>query len=299
MKKLPVTVIIPVKNEECNLPHCLKMLKDFDQVMVVDSYSKDQTVKIAEEFGVEIHQFSWDGKFPKKRNWVLRNLPINNEWVLFLDADEFLTEDFKQELIQKIKDASISGYWIPYTNYFMGKELRYGESFKKLALFKFGEGEYEKIDEDYWSHLDMEVHEHILVKGRVGKFKSYVVHNDYKNLEAYIKRHNAYSTWETHRFFSIEKNGFKGLDGKQLLKYRLIQLGLLPIFCFLGGYFLKLGFLDGIEGFYFAQYRASYFYQVQMKIKEIGSKQIKNTGEPIRLSLSQPKCERVVEDYTK
>lgn len=288
MKKIPVTVIIPVKNEESNLPHCLNILRDFDQVMVIDSYSTDQTGKIAEEFGVEIHQFSWDGKFPKKRNWALRNLPINNDWVLFLDADEFLTEDFKQELVHKIQNASISGYWIKYTTHFMGKKLKYGERFKKLALFKFGEAEYEKIDEDCWSHLDMEVHEHTIVKGLVGKFETFVVHNDFKNLDAYIHRHNAYSTWESHRFFCIQKKGFKELDAKQVLKYRLIQLGLLPIFSFLGGYFLKLGFLDGIVGFYFAQYRASYFFQIQSKIKELASQRIKNPRESKKSILKQP-----------
>lgn len=269
MKRIPVTVIIPVKNEECNLAHCLNQLKNFDQVMVIDSYSKDQTVKIAEECGAELHQFSWNGRFPKKRNWVLRNLPINNEWVLFLDADEFLTEVFKQELILKIQNTTISGYWITYTTYFMGKRLRYGERLRKLALFKVGQGEYEKIDEDSWSHLDMEVHEHTIIKGQVGKIKNCVIHNDYKDLQSYIDRHNAYSTWEAHRYFSVKKNGFRNLNSKQLLKYRLIQMGLLPIFSFLGSYFLKLGFLDGFEGFYFAQLRTSYFFQIQSKIREL------------------------------
>lgn len=282
MKKVPVTVIIPVKNEEANLPHCLKLLSDFDQILVVDSNSTDSTVEIARKHGAEIHQFIWNGKFPKKRNWVLRNLPINNDWVLFLDADEFLTEDFKQELVQKIQDASISGYWIPFSNYFMGKELRYGEHFKKLALFRVGEGEYEKIDEDSWSPLDMEVHEHTVVKGRVGKFESHVVHNDFKSLESYIQRHNAYSTWEARRFLLIQKNRFKGLNFKQIIKYRLLQWGLLPPFCFLGGYFLKLGFLDGLKGFYFAQFRANYFFQIQIKIKELANQRTGDVEENIR-----------------
>lgn len=269
MKKIPVTVIVPVKNEECNLPYCLKMLTDFDQVMVIDSNSRDQSCRIAEDYGAEIHQFSWNGRFPKKRNWALRNLTIHNDWVLFLDADEFLTEDFIKELSEKIKNESFSGYWISYTHHFMGKELRYGERFKKLALFKVGEGEYEKIDEENWSHLDMEVHEHTLVDGLVGNLESKVLHNDFKNLECYIHKHNAYSSWEAHRFISLQEYGFKKLDSKQVLKYRLLKWGLLPTFCFLGSYFLKFGFLDGIEGFYFAQFRASYFFQVQSKIKEL------------------------------
>lgn len=89
----------------------------------------------------------------------------------------------------------------------MGKKLRYGDRFKKLALFKVGEGEYEMIDEDSWSHLEMEVHEHLRLKGRVGTIKTLVKHNDFKNLDTYIHRHNAYSSWEARRFFSIQKKG--------------------------------------------------------------------------------------------
>ena len=289
MKNIPVTVVIPVKNEECNLPHCLNMLRDFNQVIIVDSQSTDRTAEIAEEFGAEFHQFCWNGKFPKKRNWVLWNLEINNDWVLFLDADEFLTEDFKQELLLKIRDTSVSGYWINYTNYFMGKELRYGEHFKKLALFRVGAGEYEKIDEDAWSHLDMEVHEHTRIKGTVGQIESYVVHNDFKNLESYIARHNAYSTWEAFRFLSIQKNGFEDLVPKQILKYRLLQIGLLPSFCFVGGYFLKLGFLDGLEGFYFAQFRATYFFQIQIKIRELKTRLTEGKKGTVPFLVNQPK----------
>lgn len=286
MKKIAATVIIPVKNEERNLPHCLELVQEFDQVIIIDSNSTDDTLKIANQFDVEIYQFFWDGKFPKKRNWALRNLPINNEWVLFLDADEFLTEDFKLEMAKKIEDSSVSGYWISYTNYFMGKEMRYGERFKKLALFRVGAGEYEKINEDFWSHLDMEVHEHTKIKGKTGELASPVVHNDFKNIGSYIDRHNAYSTWEARRFLYIRESGFEELDSKQVLKYRLIQLGLLPAFCFLGGYFLKLGFLDGIEGFYFAQFRAMYFFQIQIKIKELESQRTETTSRLLPPSLN-------------
>ncbi|MCF4102187.1 glycosyltransferase family 2 protein [Gillisia sp. M10.2A] len=269
MKKIPVTVVIPVKNEERNLPHCLSLLSDFDQIMVIDSNSTDRTVEISEKQGAEVHQFNWNGKFPKKRNWVLRNLNIRNNWVLFLDADEYITDVFKKELQEKIKDPNISGFWITFENFFMGKKLKYGDPFKKLPLFRVGKGEYEQINEDSWSHLDMEVHEHPILEGKVGKMKAPVIHNDYKNLECYINRHNAYSTWEAKRFLTLKSNGFKNLNSRQLLKYRLMELGLLPIFYFLGSYLIKFGFLDGSKGFYFSQYKAHYFLQIQTKIKEL------------------------------
>jgi len=165
--KIPITVIIPTKNEELNLTKCLSNLSNFNQVIVIDSESIDQTPEIVKKFDVEYYIFTWNGKFPKKRNWALRNINILNEWVLFLDADEHLTKEFISEISEKIKDTKINGYWITYQNHFIGKKLIHGDTMKKLAFFKKGKGEYEKIEEDSWSHLDMEVHEHPIIEGKI------------------------------------------------------------------------------------------------------------------------------------
>lgn len=277
MKRIPITVVIPVKNEEQNLPNCLQLLSQFDQVMVIDSGSTDRTVEIAGNHGAEVHQFEWNGRFPKKRNWVLRNLSFRNDWIFFLDADEYINEGFIEEVQQKINNPEFTGYWIRFNKYFMGKELKYGDVFEKLALFRIGAGEYEEIKEDSWCHLDMEVHEHPILKGKCGKINTKVDHNDYKGLEAYIHRHNAYSTWEARRFLSLEPNGFTGLNPRQTMKYRLMKWGILPTAFFFGSYFLKRGFLDGSAGFYFAMYKFQYFLQIQTKIKEL-RKQEKKTS---------------------
>lgn len=266
---IPLTVIVPVKNEEKNLTHCLDRLHEFDQVMVIDSGSIDRTPDIVKEFGFEYHLFNWDKKFPKKRNWTLRNLSIKNEWVLFLDADEYITPEFKEELKIKIQDKSFNGYWIIFQNYFMGKLLKHGDQFKKLPLFRIGKGEYERIEEDFWSHLDMEVHEHPVIEGNVGIFKSPIIHNDFNGLEHYIAKHNAYSSWEAHRFLKLKESDFPNLNKRQKLKYRLIKLGLMPLAYFFGSFFLKAGFLDGKAGYYLAKYKSQYFFQIQTKIKEI------------------------------
>jgi glycosyltransferase involved in cell wall biosynthesis len=272
MDKIPLTVIIPAKNEEANIKECISRLRQIDQVIVVDSQSSDKTAEIAHDYNAEIVQFKWDGRFPKKRNWSLRNLKIKHNWVLFLDADEFVSDEFLNEVSDKIKNSNISGYWIQFQNYFMGKKLKYGDSFKKLPLFKVGAGEYEKIDEDSWSHLDMEVHEHPIISGIIGHIKSPVIHNDYKGLEHYITRHNAYSSWEARRFLALKASGFKHLTQRQKLKYFLLQSGVLPVIYFLGCYFLKLGFLDGKAGYFFAKYKAHYFLQIQTKIRELRRK---------------------------
>lgn len=269
MEKIPISIVVSVKNEELNLPLCLEKLNSFSEVVVVDSQSTDKTPEIVKSFGFKLIDFKWNGRFPKKRNWVLRNVPIANEWVLFIDADEFLTETFIKELSEKIKYTKDNGFWIYYNNYFMGKEQKFGLKMRKLALFKKSKGSFEKIEEDNWSHLDMEIHEHPIIEGSVGQLKSTIIHKDFKGLKHYIDRHNAYSSWEASRFINLKKDNNIKLTFRQHLKYNLLRSGLLPYLYFIGTYIFKLGILDGITGFYFARYKANYFFQIQTKIKEL------------------------------
>ena len=268
-KTIPITVIISVKNEEVNLPICLDKLKGFSEIIVIDSTSTDKTPEIVTENGHKLVDFKWNGKFPKKRNWTLRNVDIKNNWILFLDADEFLTQNFITEISKTIKQTTHNSFWLNYNNYFMGKELKYGDKMRKKALFKKGFGEYEKIEEDNWSHLDMEIHEHPIISGSEGEIKSAIIHNDYKGLEHYISKHNAYSSWEANRYMALKKAKNNNLTVRQNIKYRLMGTGILSAIYFLYSYILKLGFLDGISGFYLGKYKANYFLQIRTKIKEL------------------------------
>ena len=272
MNKIPITVIVSVKNEALNLPSCLEKLKRFDQIIVVDSGSTDNTTTIATNMGAEVLQFQWNGKFPKKRNWALQNGNLRHEWILFLDADEFVTDEFVDEVAVKTLDPNYNGFTIQFENYFMGRKLRYGYGFQKSALFKKSKGAYEKIDEDLWSHLDMEVHEHPVIEGKVGIIKAKVVHKDFKNLEHYIEKHNAYSTWEAQRFLQLKQSKNAHLSLNQKIKYGLLNTGLLPVVYFVGAYFFKLGFLDGKEGFYLARFKSHYFFQIQTKVGALKTK---------------------------
>ncbi len=265
---IPVSVVIPVKNEEQNLPRCLALLKDYSEVVVVDSGSTDSTREIAESVGASVVGFQWNGKFPKKRNWVLRNIELKNEWVLFLDADEYVSEDFNVEVDRVVRDSAVDGYWITYRNHFMGRLLKHGDPMRKLALFRKGKGEYEQIEEDSWSHLDMEVHEHPVIQGPAGKIGASIEHRDYKDFSAYLDRHNAYSSWEAHRYLALRQKGFAGLTGRQRIKYRLMDSWLLGPVYFLGAWVFKLGLLDGKAGWLLATNKMIYFFQVKCKIDE-------------------------------
>jgi len=273
---LDVTVIIPVKNEAINLPQCLACLGAFDQIVVVDSGSTDATCEIATKAGAKVLDFEWNGQFPKKRNWVLRNHIFETEWVLFLDADEFVTEAFVAELKQLLSSTECSGFWLNYERWFIGRELKHGDEFTKLALFRVGAGEYERINEDQWSRLDMEIHEHPVLTGTTGELRAPIQHNEYRGLHHYLAKHNEYSSWEAARYLQLIEAGsdfekseaWQALTPRQQKKYRHIAKWWAAPVYFLRGYFLKKGFLDGAVGFHFALMKSIYFYQIRLKIQE-------------------------------
>lgn len=265
-----ITIVFPVKNEADNLRRAIPLVQKLGPVLVVDSGSTDATCDVAQQLGAEVVQFAWDGQFPKKRNWVLRNYDFTTNWVFFLDADELVTEAFCHEIKKVLSDTSHSGFWLNYENHFMGKVLRHGDRMRKLALFRVGAGEYERIEEDSWSHLDMEVHEHPLIDGTIGEIQSQIVHRDYRGIEHWITKHNAYSNWEANRYRALQANGipaWKKLNQRQQKKYGSLPKWWLAPAYFMVSYIAKLGFLDGRVGFHFAILKAWYFYTIRLKIK--------------------------------
>ena len=271
---LDLTIAIPVKNEEVNLAGCLKAIgTDFAvKVLIIDSGSTDGTKAIAEDHGVEVIDFKWDGQFPKKRNWYLRNHPPQTKWVLFLDADEYLTTDFKNELKDVLlrDEKEVDGYWLNYTIYFMGEILKGGYPLNKLALFRVGAGEYERIDEERWSNLDMEIHEHPLLKGKTNKIRSKIDHQDFRGITHYVNKHNEYAAWEAARFLkTMDDPAIKKLFTlKQKLKYRLMKSVLVGPVYFLGSFVLLGGFRDGKRGLAFSMLKMAYFNQIYCYIQE-------------------------------
>ena len=271
-QQLPVTVIVPVRNEEANLPQCLAALGTrFARVVVVDSASTDRTGEIAAQYGAELVQFAWNGQFPKKRNWALRNVPIATDWILFLDADEVVSDAFCDELAGTLPGSTHAGYWLTYTNHFAGRELRYGVPQRKLALMRKGAGEYERIDEQGWSSLDMEVHEHPVLSGTTGEIAARIDHRDFRGVAKFLERHIDYARWECARHGELMREGLDKaahLTGRQKFKYRHLSSWWYPAFYFTFAYVLRLGFLDGRAGLLYAFYKAWYFATIRALISE-------------------------------
>lgn len=269
-EKLPVTVVIPTLNEEKNLQRCLDCLDGFEKVFIVDSGSTDKTKAIAVENHLEVIDFRWNGQFPKKRNWFLRNHTITTPWIFFLDADEYVTEEFKQELRQKL-DSDAVGFEVFYTIGFMGKTLKRFFT-HKLPLFRVGAGEYEKIEEDHWSHFDMEIHEHPVLTGKIGRINATIIHEDDKGLQSYIAKHNEYSSWEANRYLALQTGDqLKQLLFRQKIKYYLIDTYIFAPLYFILIYFFQFGFLDGQHGLIFSLLKKHYFSQIKFKIAALKS----------------------------
>lgn len=268
-KLVPVTVVVPIRNEAANLERCLSRLGRFAEVIVVDSGSTDGSLEIAARFDVTVLQFKWNGRYPKKRNWVLTTYPIANAWVLFLDADEVVDDAFCDEVATAVAGGTCDAFWLNYTNHFLGQALRHGVPQRKLALIRLGAGLYEEVREEAWSSLDMEVHEHPIVAGKTGVITSPIEHNDDRGIARFVERHLEYARWEARRTIALRDDGHgTPLTRRQTFKYRHIGRWWYAAFYFLYAYVVRLGFLDGPAGLQYAFYKAWYFATVRSMIRE-------------------------------
>ncbi|GAB4549813.1 MAG: glycosyltransferase family 2 protein [Phycisphaerales bacterium] len=270
---VPVTLLVPVLNEQRNLPGCLRRMQWASELTVIDSdASTDLTVPIAQAFGAKVYRFQYDRErgWPKKRNWSLDNVPWENEWILILDADEYMTPELAWEIKAAVegtwtpqgKPAEVGtgdAYWINRKFMFMGRWIKgcgYYPSWN-IRLFKHWAGRYERLDQlgDTGSG-DNEVHEHIVLKqGKAGFLKHDFLHYAYPDLTVWVEKHNRYSTWEALSELNDAKGEIKPkLFGKPVERRRWFKkysrnLPMRPSLRFLYSYVLQKGFLDGYPGF--------------------------------------------------
>ena len=138
-KNCPLAVIILTFNEELSLPNAIKSVKGWvQQIFILDSFSTDRTVEIARNLGVEVYQHPFES-FTQQRNWALNNLSIKNEWVLFLDADEYLPAEMKEEVSHAIETVpdTVSGFFTGMRFVFLGRGLKHGDIYRSLIrLFR-------------------------------------------------------------------------------------------------------------------------------------------------------------------
>ncbi|MGA3103018.1 MAG: glycosyltransferase family 2 protein [Terriglobales bacterium] len=278
---LPISVIIPVRNEAHNLPRCLASLKSVGEVYVIDSQSSDDTSAIADAHGAKVVQFRYAGGWPKKRQWAMDSLPLTYDWILLLDADEVVTSELAAEIQRAIEDPHTDGYYIALQIYFLGRRLRHSAaSFWKLSLFRKGLGRFEcRLQDQDASMADMEVHEHIVVKGTTRKLIHPLIHHNVESLSRYIQKHNEYSNWEARVWRDGSLNISQGdiqpsLWGTQAqrrrwLRRRFLWLPGSPFAFFLYKYVWSFGFLDGVPGLIYCAMQGIQFFHIKAKIYEL------------------------------
>lgn len=258
--KLDITVIILTYNEELHIRRCLENVCPIaKKVYVIDSPSTDRTQEICREFpNVEVVVHKYPGNQAEQFNWALDNVKIETEWVLRLDADEYLTDGLKKEMKEKLSllPLSTSGVVLPLGRAFMGRILKHGivNGVRMIRLFRYGKVRYERrlMDE----HLEV-------LEGNTITFENKFIDDNLLSISKFIDKHNNYSSREAALLLDAEYNltSFLKNDTPQTYasevsakRVQKAKYAKMPLFWRSLGYFIyryifKLGFLDGKEGF--------------------------------------------------
>lgn len=272
-QRVPIAFLIITKDEEKNLPYALESVCDWaEEVFVLDSGSTDRTQAIAEQYGAAFHYHAWQG-YARQKNWALENLPFTAPWIFILDADEAITPPLREELtkIATRDRAAENAFYVNRYFVFMNQRIRHCGYYPSwnIRFFRRGTARYEQRD----------VHERMIVEGEVGYLTHDMEHYDRRGLEYYIAKHNHYSTLEAQELFKALHHQSQQPAGASFWhpaeRKRWIKQQLWPklpgkwLLRWLYMYVFKLGFLDGLAGFHFCLFLASYEHQITLKLHEL------------------------------
>ncbi|PYL06364.1 MAG: glycosyltransferase [Verrucomicrobia bacterium] len=279
--RAPLSVLVPVKNEATNLRDCLASVAFARETVVVDSGSTDGTQAIARSAGAQVVQFAWNGKFPRKKNWALENIPWHNEWVLIVDADERVTPELEREIRGAIRRTDVDGFYLNRRFWFLDGWINHCGYFPSwnLRLFRHRLGRYEQIDIDDVLSGDNEVHEHVLLNGRTEYLSAPMEHYAFPDAATFVEKHNRYSTWEAAAFVRLHQRPNEktlratpfgtALERKRWLRKLAMSTPFRPSLRFLYHYIWKQGFRDGYRGWVLCRLLAWYERLIVLKQREM------------------------------
>lgn len=238
-----LSVVLAVFNEESNLAECLLSVKDLaDEIIIVDGGSTDKTIEIAKKFNAKVIQTNNPPIFHINKNKAIDG--ATGDWVLQLDADERVTKGLAVEIKHVLNNTStINGYWIPRSNYFLGRFLKKGGQYPDytLRLYRRGMGRLPAKD----------VHEQAEVTGEVGYLKNDLLHFRDLTFKKYLQGLNRYTN-----IIALQlKQSKVGLTPGSFLNYFFLK----PLWWFLKTYVRHKGFMDGYQGFVFSFFSALRF----------------------------------------
>ena len=282
--KQDISVVILTYNEELHIERCIKsLLPVVKEIFIIDSFSTDKTVEIAERLGAKVYQNPWIN-YALQFQWGLDNCPIETEWVMRMDSDEYILPELQNEISDKIQNIQedTSGIYIKRRVYFKDKWIKHGSYYPTwlLRIWRYKDGHIEQRWMD----------EHIkLTKGETIQFENDLVDDNLNDLTWWTTKHNNYATREAvdilniiHEFINYDEvnSNFFGTqeERKRFLKKKYANLPLFtrPFIYFLWRYFIKLGFLDGkqgliwhfLQGFWYRFLVDAKIYEIEKKAKD-------------------------------
>lgn len=247
-QKPQLSVTIITRDEAENIRRCLESVQWADEIIVVDTGSRDCTLSICREFTPLVYEYPWEG-FARSKNQALSK--ATGDWILSLDADEEVSPALKAEilaLLEKNADPDMAGFYIPRQNFFWGRWIKHGGFYPdyQLRLFRRGAGVF----------AERAVHESIEMRGRKGYLQAPLYHYTYQDTTDLLDRCNRYASLAAADLYQRERFTCFRLLGR-------------PLGRFIKGFFLQRGFLDGIPGFILATIYAFYVFQRYVKLWEM------------------------------
>jgi len=267
---LPITCVILTKNEEPAIRDCLESVNFCQQIVVFDSNSTDKTSDIVFENGSQLINFTWNGSYPKKKQWALQHPSILNDWVLMLDADERVSNKLRDSITEFFASgkSSHAAFDVEISYTFANKLLKHGHRVSKRILLDKRKCAFPILNDLNVKNMwEVEGHYQPIVNGSLGQLTGKLIHADPDSMFDYFSRHNRYSDWEAHirvnnddrvivrRAKSFHGRIFDRMPGK-------------PLVFFIYSFFIRLGFLDGKAGFNYALALAFYYWQISLKVDE-------------------------------
>lgn len=266
---MPFSILILTCNEEVNLPACLKSMQRCDDIVILDSFSIDDTEKIANTFGIKFHRRAFDN-YAAQRNHGINQITFKHPWLLMVDADEIVPPELFTEIenVVSSKDDSTTLYRMRRKDHFMGRWIKRSSGYPTWfgRLIKIGSVRVERaINEEY------------ATDGKIGYLEHHLNHYPFnKGLSAWLEKHNRYSTMEAQLIVNGElaPSSLKNLINKdptirrKTVKAVVYRIPGRPLLVFIAFYILRGGFLDGKAGLTFCALRAFYEFMIDCKVRE-------------------------------
>lgn len=245
------SIVVLAKNEEKNIFDCLESVKDADEIIVIDDNSEDRTEDVINTFGkkVKTYKRSLSDDFSKQRNFGLSK--AKNSWVLFIDADERVSDGLFAEISDEINKDNFDGYLIKRRDVLWDKKLRYGETgnMKLLRLARKNKGEWQGKVHEVWN-----------VNGKIGELNNELIHCPHKTIREFLSEINLYSTIRANELHEKE------------VRVSALHIVFYPKLKFLLSYFIKLGFMDGLSGLVLALMMSFHSFLVRGKLWLLNNK---------------------------